>query len=159
MPAPVIAAIIAGGASVGAAGIGAKLASNASKNAAATQAASGQQALGLQRDQWQAQQARTQPYVQAGQQSAQRLSDLLSPGRMGQYPPFTPGGAPSTQPPMFGAPPSSGMAQPQARPLSAWAQPQTGGGLVTMEAPDGERKQVPASQQAYWQAKGAKVVS
>ena len=128
---------IPAGISAGGSIIGAGIASDASKNAAKTQVAATDKALALQ-----------QPYMNAGANAVNRLDTLMA----------GPGGAISK----LSAPVQA--AQPQ--PVVSLQRPgvqvtQTGhnsGRMISMRAPDGSVKAVPASEAAHWQQMGAQVI-
>ncbi len=176
MPASLAIPLILGGASTATSLIGGKMASNAAKDAAATQVASADKALALQKQQYDASQARVAPYVAAGQQSLGRLSNLLTPNAQGQYMPLnSPQATPQPQPaPGSQLQPSlGGLGGPGplgTSSLASLGQPSMPGngrngammgqmtqnsGMITMRAPDGSTKQVPASEEAHWASKGA----
>ena len=169
---PAIAALTIAG--IASQAIGAKVSSNAAKSAAKTQSDSADKALALQKTQYEEQKARQAPYIDAGQSSVSRLNSLMTPNAQGQYQPF---GAPPSNgmmpPPMAQPSPmgggqnpfrlpnmGGGMAQPQGgmMPQQPGAMPSQMGGTVKMQAPDGSTKDVPMSQKAYFEAKGAKVI-
>lgn len=126
--------------------IEAKMASNASKKAADTQVAASQQAI--QRNDLAQQQA-----IGAVQEAQMRARAMPVPtygvGAGGQVQAMQPMGAPMNG--QLGRPP---MGMPQG--------PQTMGQvmqpMVTLEAPTGQRKQVPVAQAQMYLQRGAKVV-
>jgi hypothetical protein len=172
------AAIIAGSAiAAGSQIAAAKMASGAAKEAAKTQVASGEKALDLQREMYQQNRADFQPYLQGGTQAFNTLSGLMGLGG---------GGAPQQQPTMsLGAPsPAKMLPDGRIRPegaetighavyrgtgqpyqpgnrsgYSAASTPQSSYAMVTLRAPDGTTKTVPADQAAYYQSKGATLVT
>ncbi len=131
---------IPAGISAGASLIGAGMASDASKNAAKTQVAATDKAIGLQ-----------QPYMNAGTNAVNRLDSLMGGS-----------GALSAMGSGQGSPqPMSSMAMPAnpAAPPTPWGQTgHNSGRMISMRAPDGSVKAVPASEAAHWQQKGATVI-
>lgn len=142
---------------------GAAIASNAAKSAAATQSASADKAIALQNSALQQEQAfnaqqlalaqgRSQPYINAGQGALSRLGQgtsqpVTNPGAYSM--PSGGGGALSG----LGAAPAGYYGQTTAAP----AVPQ-GGAMITVQAPTGQTKQVPASEAQHWTFLGAKVI-
>jgi len=138
----IIAAPFTGGlsipAGISAAGniIGAGVASDASKNAAKTQVAATDKALTLQ-----------QPYMNAGANAVNRLNGLLGgPATLSTL------GSPAGQ--------ASGGPMPPVAPQAV--QPMqmghNSGRMISMRAPNGSVKAVPASEAAHWQQMGATVI-
>ncbi len=111
--------------------------SHASHEAANQQIAAQDRALALQKQQFDASQARTQPYVNVGTQALNTLN-----GQIGNSPRL----------PQNGPAPSGPMMNPYAGMSPAMA---SGGQMVTLRAPDGTTKAVPANQADAWMRKGA----
>lgn len=145
MPAVLIPSLIGAGASLA----GAKVASNASKNAARTQQQAGQQALQAQQQSYQQQRQDFAPYQQAGQQALGRLQGMA--------------GQPAAQPavgqlgngPMRQASPMGLIAQ-AAAPMGGMLS--QGGGMVTVQAPDGSTRQMPQALAQQFVQKGARIL-
>lgn len=140
----IVAAPFTGGlsipAGISAAGsiIGSGMASDASKNAAKTQVEASNKALELQ-----------QPYISAGTNAVNRLNTLLGgSGPMSQMSAMSPQPAPPAPVP---APSGPGISYPSGGKNS-------GGRMISMRAPDGSVKAVPASEAAHWQQMGAQVI-
>lgn len=174
-------AIATGAALLGAAALGAgtsliggKRAADASKKAAQTQRASGDQALALQRDIWQNQQQLMSPFVQGGNQAfanMQRMAGGQGPGPAPAPPPGAPNGFPSGMVPgaislgqaMGGGgmkPPQPGipLGQAMGAPMSAPPQ-EMGGGMVTLQMPDGSTQQMPRAAAQPMLMRGAQIVA
>ncbi len=124
---------------------GTAIAANTSSSAADKQAAGVQAALDFEKQQYADLTGRLAPYVAAGTSSTDRMAQLLGlPARAA-----TTATAPPTRGPALGNAPPPAPAQPAA-PAS--------GGMVTLQAPDGSTKSVPADQVLHYQALGAKVL-
>ena len=139
MPIP----LIIGGIASAASALGsAKIQSNAAKKAAAAQQVGTDKALAVQ-------QQANKPYMDLGQQGAQRLQQTPFQPYTQQFRPGQPNnGFQGSQQPQ-GPPPTLGsIGQPQG---------QQGGSMVTLRAPDGSTRQFPAvmAQQAIQQAAAA----
>lgn len=137
MPAAIAIPLITGAASAGASIVGAKMASNSANNALRAQERSAAQAQNVQRDQFQQQQQRMQPYVNVGQQATQTL------GQLGQQ-----------RAPMFNAQQPGGGFNPQ----SIYGQQPSMGGMVNMRTPDGQVRRVPANMVEQAKMHGGQVV-
>lgn len=152
MPAAAVIPAVIG---AGAATAGAAIQAHAAGNASEAQQRSQEQALGLQRQIYQDQLARTQPYVNAGTQALGGLMSHYGPG--GQS--FDQRIA-STLAPFQGA---VGMQGLNAG-LSAYGQPPSmppvptsaAGPMVWMRSPTGDVQQVRSQDVAHFEAKGAK---
>lgn len=127
--------------------VGASIQSNANTDAAKIQADSVQKALDFEKQQYADLTGRLAPYVAAGTTSTDRMSQLLGlPAR-----PQTTATAPPTRGPSvanYGGP----------SPAAAPAQAPTAPAMITIQAPNGQTKQVPASEQQHWESVGAKVL-
>jgi hypothetical protein len=149
-------AIGLGAMSIGSSVASSVIGSRASGKAAQAQERAGERSLAFQREQYNDGKARMQPWIESGHDGRARLSSLLGP--TGNP---TRGGAPASPPmrPMQGG----------GAPLSTFAQGGMGagramvpggpGGMVTIEAPTGERRQVPEAQAKQFIARGARMVS
>lgn len=142
--------------------IGAKIGANASQNAAAIQSASADKAIAEERAALAASQAynqnqlglaqgRNQPYIDAGGQALSRLGQGVTQPVTNPYAYNTPGSAPSGP-----SGPLSGLGTPSTGPSSAV--PPSGPPMITIQAPTGQTKQVPASEAQHWISVGAKVI-
>lgn len=176
MPAAVAIPLIVGAASTAATVYGAKKSADASKNAARTQTAAGDQALGLQRDMYQQQQANLAPYRALGNGSLGNLGNFQSfagvPGSFGagvqaQYQrPLSPGfQAPHQQQPQGQQPTMGQPAVDHAIPrrgmlgmVRGMAQQPASVDMVRMRAPNGEEQHVPSAQVEHYRQLGAQVV-
>lgn len=181
MPAAIAIPLIVSAASAGAQVYGAHKAAGAAKDAARTQTKAGNQALDLQRDIYQDQMARQQPYMDAGRNAVTNLQTMggqSMPTFNGQMP----GGGwrPPTQNPMpqpqaqapqqipnpyaVMAPRSSRADQqpmgqnPYATMTGPMGGPMGGGQMVKMRGPDGSVRDVPSNQVPMWEQRGAQVV-
>jgi hypothetical protein len=98
--------------------------------------------------------SRLQPYLNTGEQANASLSQWMAqPGASGGVT-----ASPATTAALRQPPPSTAPQQPTTPAQSA--QPTASAtGMVTMQAPDGSTKDVPASQVAYWTSKGATPVN
>lgn len=134
-------------------GKAAKTQSNAALEAARIQDASLQRAEAEQRRIHDDLRQQNEPYLQGGQQAVSRMGGLLSQGPNWSYQGPT-GGAPVLPPRPEGVnrlrPIMAGSGQ---TPAAAAAAP-----MVTMKAPTGQVKQVPAAQVEYFAQRGASVV-
>ncbi len=147
-------------ATIVASAIAAKASSSSAKHAADTQAAAAQDALDFTKAQKAKQEAAYAPFGALGQQAVGMLPGLARQAPVGGPP------APYTTQPRATAPmpqvnaqgaPMSMMGGPQPMPQGMPAQmPQQP--MVTLAAPDGSQKQVPASQAPYFISRGAKQV-
>lgn len=81
MPAAVLVPLIIGAASTAGTVAAAKMSANAARDAANLQTVAGNKALGLEQQQFQAAQARAQPWSQAGQQALSRLQGMSDSAR------------------------------------------------------------------------------
>lgn len=129
--------IISAGAGVG----GSYLAARGQSQAAKTEAESADKALQVQQQMYQQQRADFGPYRSAGQGAVQALARGLG---VENYPDTTIPGASNIP----GLPNQYG----NLRDLSGQPQAAT---QVTMRAPNGETRSVPADQQTYWEGRGA----
>lgn len=173
----IIAGSIIAGATAGASIYGAKKAAGAAHEAAATQSTAADKSLAFQKEQFGAHQQAYAPYQQVGQQSLRGLSQGMAPGGQfsqqftqpfiapGQskpmYSPVQPqtlGGMaqPMGRPPMQTQPLPRGPVMPDQQPMPD--QQAQGGALWTIQAPDGETKQVPAAQAQHYISQGARRV-
>lgn len=158
MPAAIAVPLIGAGISGATSLVGAHMASNASKNAAKTQADAAKQGMQY------AQQTTNQAlpfYNQALAQSQQNLSPYVSMGpaalsSLGQMngptgQPLVPQGSLSLG--QLGQPQ---QAPPQMSPMGG--PPAMGGRMVTLRAPNGQQRQVPASMVDHFVKQGATVI-
>lgn len=151
MPVGLIPALIAGGASIAGAGI----AAHAAGKAADTQAQSGQDALALQRQVYQTQQANALPYQQVGNRAAVALGQIAGQNPYTQQ--FRPGvpnngyqASPTPQAPMnLQALAGVGMPQP--------AQPAPATGPAGRPPQMGERRRI-NGQMGQWDGHGWEAV-
>lgn len=126
--------------------VGASIQSNANTDAEKIRAEGVQKALDFEKQQYADLTGRLAPYVAAGTTSTDRMAQLLGlPAR-----PQTTATAPPTRGPAvanYGGPaPAAPASAPAAQPL------------ITIQAPNGQTKQVPASEQQHWESVGAKVL-
>jgi len=140
--------LFTGGAALAAALIGAgssavagKIGANASRDAAATSAQSSQDALNFLKQQKASQEAAAQPYLDLGSFAVRNLPGAVRPTPMMPASPYSP--RPMTQ---FGQGPT--LMTPA----------QSGPSMVTIKAPDGSTRQVPANQAAFYVNRGGVVV-
>ena len=176
----VIMAIAIGlGASAAAQVAAAKVASNAAKKAAATQAAAGEKGLQAEREGYQQQRTDFNPYREQGTAALGNLSRMAGQytggpaptGGWGAAPPAQPPGPPQGPPqgppgrPQMGqlgnAPPPSGGPQMSggAPPMSGGPMaPGGGGGMVRVQAPNGEIAMLPMAQAQQAVQKGARIM-
>ncbi len=148
------AALAAGGAGVAAA----KINSGTAQNSANIQSAAAQEALDFAKAQKAKQEAAWAPYAALSANAASQLP-AYSRGQSGPPPPTM--GQPY-QPPQGSTMMNMGTMQPPM-PMAGGGQgmpPQTpqGGQMVTLQAPDGTQKAVPASQAQFYIQRGAKQV-
>jgi hypothetical protein len=146
---------ISAGAAAGASIYGAHKASGAAKDAAKQQQQSAQQALALQREMYGQTRADLGPYREQGGQGLTALSALLG----------LPGPAPASSAPVGPtAPvPSSWHSMPPGATVTGHAVPRgtlpgTAPNFVTLRAPTGQLRAVPADQAAFYLARGASQV-
>lgn len=127
---------------------GAAIASRGAKKAAKTQVAAAEKAQGIHRDVYDRTTANYEPYRAAGTAAVPNLASLLSRER----PSF---GAPGVPPVMPGGPPAGGLASLSRGGVDGGA---SGAEMVTVEAPDGERRQVPPQMAQALVSRGARIV-
>lgn len=163
------AAIIAGSAMAGASLGGAKIASNAAKTASQQQMAAGQQALAYEKEMLGKQEAAAKPYQALGNQSLGMLGNggkAFAPPNLNPYGPQPgvanqAGGYSSVPIPKTSASTSPGaytmgqMGTAQAPNVGQGAQDE----MVTVQAPNGQTRQMPMSMARQFVAKGAKILS
>lgn len=159
MPAAIAIPLIIGAASTGAQVAGTVVAHKAASKAAKVQKAAEDQALALQKQQYQDAQQRYVPYQQVGQSALPTLQSLA------QNHPALPYGTnlaglsvygsqpPMSQPGGNGGP--SSMLQGSGSMGGGQAQ---GGGMVTLQAPDGSTQSVRPELVSHYVQKGAKVL-
>jgi len=167
MPAAIPIAIAAG--TAGATIYGANRASNAAQGAARTQSdaanraadlqyRSTQDALNFQREQWNQARQDFAPYLQMGRQSLGTLGNMMgfqggsSPMAQGpQGPPMAQGGAGM---PPGGAMPSGGGGTLGSMGQGGYSAPE----MVWMQAPTGDKRQVPRAMVEHYRSRGAQVI-
>lgn len=142
---------------------GAKKQADAQEKAASLQAASAQEALDFTKGQKAKQEVAAAPYLAVGQQAVANLSGAVRPGPSGPPPtPYStaPGGMPQGQQTgystlsMAQSPSAYGFAPKVPAPAAGPA----GGGMVTLQAPDGTTRSVPSNLVQSYISRGAKVV-
>jgi len=87
---------------------------------------------------------RIAPYLATGASANDRMASLL--------------GLPSAPARSVTAGPTPASAGPAAAPIATMPTPGAPGQLVTVQAPDGSQKQVPASEAAHWQQRGGTIL-
>lgn len=142
---------------------GAKKASDASKKASQQQMAAGQKAFDYEQQMLGKQEAAAKPYMQLGQQSLGMLGlgKTFAPPNLNPYGP-QPGvanqaGGYSGNP----LPKTSASTSPGAYTMGQMGQqaasPQSGG-MVTVQAPNGQTRQMPREQAQFFVQKGARIL-
>jgi hypothetical protein len=148
--------------------VGAKMQSNAAKKAAAVQTDYGNRALDLQKQMYEQDRADQQPYRNIGYGALNTLGSMMGPkfnqGGGGFQPSMGGGGGgfsfngpPSPSSPMGGGGGFMGGPRPGGSGQTPMASG-SGGGMVLMQAPNGQTKQIPREQVAHYQQMGARVV-
>lgn len=154
MPATVAIPLITAGASAATSLVGAKMASNASKKAAETQErAAGRAQVDTRRATGDALSYIDRMRSGGGVQAQPPASQSYLSGLLGIPRPQMP----TNVPPMGGGQYGAMFGAPGGAPAGPMAQPR-GGGLVMLEAPNGQRKQVPAEQAEHFISRGARRV-
>lgn len=126
--------------------LGSKMQANSSDHAAAVEAKAAADALAFAKEQYAKAEAQFAPYLQAGQGALARMQDLASQSELARtgYGPQTP-----MLPPRPAAPTLSTPGGPVGQ----------SGAMVTLRAPNGQTKQVPANQAQHYIAQGAQQVA
>lgn len=156
MPAAIAIPLITGAIGAGTAIAGAKIQSGAAKNAAKLQSASADKALAVNQGVYRDQQALMNPYVQGGQDAYARLfSQQFGTPYQPQQAPQAPTG-PQARP--LGGGPMGPVAGARPTPFQQAMDGQPAGGMVTIQAPTGETRQVPREQAQMFVSRGGKVV-
>lgn len=148
MPAAIAIPLITGAIGAGTAIAGAKIQSGAAKNAAKLQSASADKALAVNQGVYRDQQALMNPYVQGGQDAYARLFSQ----QFGT--PYQPPAQAPTAPQIPQGPPAGARPNPFQQAMGG----QPAGGMVTIQAPTGETRQVPREQAQMFVSRGGKVV-
>jgi hypothetical protein len=120
---------------------------SAADKAAALQSQSAANSLAFQKSQAAQAQANSQPYMNLGSGATNRLGTLLG---------LSGGSQNASAVPASPTGPTLGAMMPQAMPAAPMAA--QGGGMISVQAPDGSVQQKPANQAAYWTSKGGKIV-
>ena len=155
-------AIGLGIAGLGAGVAGSAIQAHAAGNAADIQRQSANQALGLERDIYNQNVSRVQPYINAGYSSLGNLMNQYGGGQnfsnqvAGQLAPFQ--GAVGMQNIQVPQQPPPQMAPPQQVGYGQTPAAAAGGGLVTVQAPTGEVKQVTPQQAQMYVQRGARIL-
>lgn len=163
MPAALAIPLITAGVTGGTALAGAAINASGQKTAANDQAAGAQAALDFTKGQKAKQEVAAAPYLAVGQQAVANLPGAVRPGPSGPPPtPYStaPGGMPQGQQTgystlsMAQSPSAYGFAPKAPAPAAGPA----GGGMVTLQAPDGTTRAVPSNLVQSYISRGAKVV-
>jgi hypothetical protein len=125
---------------------GAGIAAYTANKASNQQAAAAQAALDFAKQQWQTTQQNLSPYMSLGSGATNNLRFLAG---IPNAPALAPAGT------TF---PQVGHVAPPGTPTQGMAVPRAGNAMVTIQAPTGERRQVPANQSSYYVSKGGRVI-